>query len=103
MEMFNKFGLQSKIISVAVIVSLLSIAAVSFMGYFSYQGQYKKAADSFAKELQIDTNSLLESKTNIALTNALSISSDQALLAAVASGDKKTTNQILGKVNETYK
>lgn len=101
--MFNQLNLQNKIIVAAFIISLLSVSILSALGYFAYQQRYQDAANEIAQEMQFAVNKELNSKLNIALTNALSISANQELINAVASGNKPKTNEILGKINQTYK
>lgn len=100
--MFKSLGLQSKIISSIIIVSSIVLAVLILVEYQKYQYEYKQTAADVAKELRGDMDRSLNTKMEIGISNAVSFSSNNQIIDAVADQDRDSALAALQNVNQTF-
>lgn len=100
--MFRSMGLQSKILSIIALVTLVVLTGLGTTELIKYQNEYDKTASNLAKELQKNMQTSIETKLAIGITNAVSFASNEQLMEAVHRRDRTSALEALQSVNQTY-
>ena len=101
--MFQRLGLQAKILLITLLLGLIVIAALIANGVMNYQTQYQKTATEEATKLLTLVQNKMNKKFDIGLTGAISVATNRELVQAVKNGDKVTTASLLEGIAQTFK
>jgi len=100
--MLKSLGLQSKILVIIAIITVLVLLGLGLTSYQKYQNEYQKTASALAKELRGDMERSINNKLAIGITNAVSFASNNEIVNAVAVQNQNRTLSALRNVNQTY-
>lgn len=101
--MFKGMTLQTKMITIAALVTVISVMALGIIGMLSYQSQYQQIAQTLAKDLQRSVNLQVQAQMDLALANAIGVASNEPLITAVSENDKPRTKALLEDIQSRYK
>ncbi|BBP42349.1 methyl-accepting chemotaxis protein [Thiosulfativibrio zosterae] len=101
--MFQRLGLQAKIILITLLLGLVVLATLIANGVMNYQTQYQKTATEEATKLLTLVQNKMNKKFDIGLTGAISVATNRQLVQAVKNGDKAAASDILAGISQTFK
>ncbi|WP_178863309.1 methyl-accepting chemotaxis protein [Thiomicrorhabdus cannonii] len=100
--MFKALGLQSKMLLITSLISILVLIGLAVTEYQKYQNAFAETAAQLAKELRTDVERSIDTKLAIGVTNAVSFAANQQLIDAVSAQNRDAALQSLSEVNRTF-